>query len=134
MSQRSSTRHMLLASMNFSYQPSTIYRLMPQSNMKTLKPPLRVDLRLGGYIHGSTHFGHFQKKPRVIVRKRTRSLVNYLIDGRFKVAHEDEPPCCDRSNMGARIYWIIIRSFGGFQPNGFSLHTLLARLYMPCSS
>ena len=27
--------------------------------------------------------------------------------------------------------WSFIRSLGGFQPTGFSFHTLLARLYMP---
>ena len=33
---------------------------------------------------------------------------------RLKVAQEDEPPCCDHSNMGAWIYWIIIKSLGVF--------------------
>ena len=48
-SQSSSTRHTLLASINFSYQLSTICRFMLWPSMKNLKPTPRVDFRLGGY-------------------------------------------------------------------------------------
>ena len=111
--------------------------------MKNVKPPSRVVLRLGGYTNMAQQIqlgsniqeplGHYKgdnlalgaaallakdlKSP-----KRTshhdatvQTWVHYLIGGRFKVAQEFEPPCCDRSNMGAQIYWIIIWSLGGFQ-------------------
>ena len=59
-------------------------------------------------------FGHFQREPRVIARKLTwfRGLLYYWWKtksrprGRTAVMHH--------SNMGAWIYWIIIKSLGGF--------------------